>query len=105
VGLRAEKDGYVYRSYISLRQYSLGLGEIVDSTTTPISLQSLKMLASCLSKIITGEVAILFLQEMGDDPSSANNTTLQLVTALIQMHEGNTNEAITAVRHGTTLEQ
>jgi hypothetical protein len=63
------------------------------------------MLASCLSKIITGEVAILFLQEMGDDPSSASNTTLQLVTALVQMHEGNTDEAITAVRHGTTLEE
>mmetsp|Transcript_6442 Transcript_6442/g.21721 ORF Transcript_6442/g.21721 Transcript_6442/m.21721 type:complete len:292 (-) Transcript_6442:86-961(-) len=100
--LRAEKDEFVYRCYIAMGQYQIAIDEI--SSAAPAALQAVKLLATYLSTPDSLEVALLQLQEWMTDPSSANSTTLQLVTALVHMHADNLPEAIRAVRHGSTME-
>lgn len=103
--LNTERDEFVYRSHIALRQYDLVLREISDDPNTPVSIRAIKLLATFLHQKDTREVALLQSQEWMQDPVSANNTTLQLVAALMRLYNDECMEAIKILRHGTTLEQ
>ncbi len=48
---------------------------------------------------------IFTVKEWLDDDASGNNPLLQLIAAMIYLHEGNKNDALRALRNGTTLEQ
>ena len=45
------------------------------------------------------------IQEWMSDPSAASNPTLQLVSAIVFMHDDNIKDAIKAVRHASSIEQ
>ena len=63
------------------------------------------MLASFLSNQNTKDIAILQIQEWMSDSNAANNSTLQLVAAIIYTHEGNIKEAIKAISNKSSIEQ
>eukprot|EP01041_Mallomonas_annulata_P005927 gene5927-11959_t len=103
--LMPEKDEFIYRSYLALGQYNIILGEIKDSPNTPVALRAIKLLASFLSDPSTKEIALMQMQEWMTDSAAASNTTLQLVSAILYMHDDNIKDAIKSVRHGSSLEQ
>lgn len=100
-----ERDEFVYRSHIGLGHYDVVLREIPDDPSTPVSMRAIKLLATFLHQKDTRDVAMLQLQEWMQDPASANDTTLQLVAALMRLHNDEAMEAVKILRHGTTLEQ
>uniref|UniRef100_A0A7S2F9R0 Coatomer subunit epsilon n=1 Tax=Florenciella parvula TaxID=236787 RepID=A0A7S2F9R0_9STRA len=103
--LRIEVKEFVYRSYIAMGQHSIVLDEIKDAPGTPVSLQAVKLLARYLSDPSSKELVLMTLGEWLADPGSAGNSSLQLIAAVIYMHENNTKDALKTIRHGTTMEQ
>lgn len=103
--LRIEAKEFVFRSYIAMGQANIVLDEIKDAPGTPVSLQAVKLLARYISDSSSKEMVLMTLGEWLGDPTSAGNSTLQLIASIIYMHENNLKEALKAVRHGTTMEQ
>jgi len=64
-----------------------------------------KLLASFLSNPNTKDIAILQIQEWMSDSNAANNSTLQLVAAIIHTQDGNIKEAIKAISNKSNIEQ
>ena len=65
----------------------------------------MKLLASFMSDPSSKDVVILQMQEWMSDASASSNSTMQLVAAIIYMHDDNIKEAIKTVHHGVTMEQ
>lgn len=102
--LRTERDEFVYRCYVGLGQYNLVLSEI--KATAPVPLQAIKMLATYLQNPKgSSEMVLMTLREWLNDTASCNNSTVQLVAAIIYEKEAMMKDAFCAIRHGTTMEQ
>ena len=80
------------------------LDEIKESSSTPISLLAVKLLATYLSPQHDSEVALMSLSEWLSDPRTGQDPTLLVVAALIYSHEEKYKEALEAIRKGDTLE-
>ena len=103
--LTTEKEEYVYRSYLALGQHHIILNEIKDSSNTPISLQAIKLLANVMSDASRKDVAMSQMQEWLNDNTASCNTTVQLVAAILYMHDDNLKEAVKLVHRGVNMEQ
>jgi coatomer protein complex subunit epsilon len=68
-------------------------------------LRAIKLLATFFSDPSSKEIAMLQLQEWLQDPVASANTTLQLVAAILYIHDDNMKEAIKCVRNGANMEQ
>ena len=103
--LTTEKEEYVYRSYLALGQHHIILNEIKDGTNTPISLQAIKLLANVMADASRKEISMLQMQEWLNDNTASCNTTVQLVAAILYMHDDNLKEAVKIVHRGVNMEQ
>jgi coatomer protein complex subunit epsilon len=99
---RTEKDVYVYRSYIAQGDYKTVLDEISDSA--PTALRSVKLLATYLMSESNKEIALVTLRQWLSDTVAANDTTLQLIAAIIYSHEENFNEAMKCLHQSNSIE-
>lgn len=104
-GLKTERDEFLYRSYIALKQPNLVISEVSDDPGTPVSLQAIKLLARYVSQPGAKEMCLMTLQEWMQDPSTANNPTLQFVAATVYLKEDDVAKAVQAIHLGTTMEQ
>ena len=103
--LKIESKEFVYRSYIALGQFNIVIDEVSDSPSTPSSLQAVKLLARYLSQPQDKEIILITLNEWLSGQQTGNPSTLQLIAALIYMHEDNTKEALRCIHLGATMEQ
>lgn len=101
--LKVECKEFVYRSYVALGQIDVVLQEISDDPSTPIALQSVKLLARYLTLPAEKELLMSTLEAWLNDPS-ANSATLQLVAAIVYMYEDKLKEALRAVHAGMNME-
>jgi coatomer protein complex subunit epsilon len=101
--LKVERDEFMYRSYIALGDADKVLSEVQDDA--PIALQAVKLQAAYEAHPDMRETVLINLSQWMLDPTSANNPTLQLISAIIQCKEGNLTEAASCVRNGVTMEQ
>jgi hypothetical protein len=65
----------------------------------------LKLLASYFSDPTSKDAALSKIQEWIQDPVASASTTLQLVAAILYMHDDNLKEAIKSVRNAANMEQ
>jgi len=99
--LQAEKKEYMYRSYLALGQYDVVDGEIQDDQGIPAELRAIKVLSAYLQGRREEAVA-----QVGSWVAAGeSNPTVQVVSSLIYIHEGNIKEAMKCVSSGQTLEQ
>lgn len=103
--LKVECKEFVYRAYIAMGQGQIVIDEVPDSPSTPVALQAVKLLARYLGSAGDREMIMVTLGEWMSDPASSNSPTLQLIAAIVYLHEGNTKDALKSIRHGTTMEQ
>ena len=102
--LRAERDSFIYRSYVALGQHSVALDEIKDSADVPVALFGVKLLATYLSSDDGKEGAISALRGRLADPRYASNPTLQIIAATLFGHEDLLKDALQVIKLGTSLE-
>mmetsp|Transcript_36745 Transcript_36745/g.37398 ORF Transcript_36745/g.37398 Transcript_36745/m.37398 type:complete len:238 (+) Transcript_36745:3-716(+) len=76
-----------------------------DSPNTPVALRAVKLLASFMADPSTKELALMQMQEWMTDPVASNTATLQLISAILYMHDDNIKDAIKVIRHGVSMEQ
>ncbi|KAJ1452114.1 coatomer epsilon subunit-domain-containing protein [Pelagophyceae sp. CCMP2097] len=101
--LMVERDEFVYRCYIGLGQYNLVLSQIKDDAALP--LRAVKLLAKYMSSPEASKDTVLAqLVEWSKDSSSAQNRTVQLVSALVYEKEDMMNEAFGAIHARATME-
>ncbi|CAM9481232.1 unnamed protein product [Chrysoparadoxa australica] len=98
-----EKDELIYRSYIAMGQASKVTEAVKDDA--PASLQAVKLLAVYTAQPENRDMVMLTMGDYLSDPVSANNTTLQLIAAIIYCLEDNVKEAIKLIHNGVTMEQ
>jgi len=103
--LQTEKSEYVYRCYLGLGQHHIILSEIKESSSTPISLKAIKLLATYMVDPSTREHVVSQLQQWLSDFSMSSNNTLQIIAATLYMYEDNVKDAIKSIRNGVTMEQ
>mmetsp|Transcript_10519 Transcript_10519/g.27327 ORF Transcript_10519/g.27327 Transcript_10519/m.27327 type:complete len:295 (-) Transcript_10519:2-886(-) len=97
-----ERDIIVYRCYIELGQSDVVQSEINDSH--PTALQAVKLLSTYKTNKGMAEMVLVTVKQWLEDAETCNNPTLQLVSGLIFMEEGEYEEAAKALHAGTTLE-
>lgn len=102
--LVAEKNEFLYRSYLAMGQYHIILSEIKDVSTTSIGLRAVRVLASALSDPTRKEAALLQIQEWLADLSISSNS-LKMIAAILYMHDDNMKEALKAIRNPLDMEQ
>jgi coatomer protein complex subunit epsilon len=103
-----EKEEFVYRSYLALGQYHIITGEVKDAPNTPINHLSVKLLATYMANPAQAqnrEGVMLQLQEWLADGNASQNPTLQLIAAMLYMHEDNLKDAIKCIHKTCNLEQ
>ena len=100
---RIERDVLVYRSYVATGNHQLVIDEVQEGAAG-VALQAVKLLATYLSREADRETALVNLKAWLEDPSSANNPTLQLMAAQVYAHQEDYTEALKALRSGSTLE-
>lgn len=103
--LVAEKEEFVYRSYIALGQYSIILSEIRETPSTPIALRAVKLLANFFADPASRPAANFQLEEWLKDPALFLNPSLRLIAAIVNLHEDNSKEALRNLRFEKTWEQ
>ena len=126
--LVTEKEEYVYRSYLALGQFHIILNEIKDTGTTPIcttqtralllpacvpqftplcllALKAIKLLATVLADAGRKDAALVQVTEWLADPVASASPTLQLVAAILYIHDDNLKDAVKAVHKGANMEQ
>ncbi|KAJ8598664.1 hypothetical protein CTAYLR_003075 [Chrysophaeum taylorii] len=102
--LRVERDEFVYRSYVGLGQYNLVLNEVKDDA--PPSLLAVRLMARYLSAPDDERDDVLeTLSEWMRDGKTSANPTVQLAAAIIYEKENKMDQAFTAIRHQSTMEQ
>jgi coatomer protein complex subunit epsilon len=100
---RIEQDSLVYRAHIGLGQYDLVLNDIKDGKETPVSLRAVRILAQYLKERNATSV-FKQLETLMEDPATGNDSTLLVVAATINLHEGNEAEALRLLHNPITLE-
>lgn len=101
---KIESKEYIYRSYIALGQCGVVLDEVKDEPTTPISLKAVRLLARYLTLPHEKEQVISTMEGWLAGVTEGNTATLQLMAAMIFLHEDNTKEALRCVHLGATME-
>lgn len=99
---KVELDSFVYRSYIELGSYELVINEV--STSSPQTLQAVKLLAQYQGAKLTKEDVLKTLGEWLQDPTSNSNSMVVLVAGTIYTNEGDNVEALKALHNVSTLE-
>jgi coatomer protein complex subunit epsilon len=102
--LKIEAKEFVYRSYIALGQFNIVIDEIADDPSIATSLQAVKLLARYLSQPQDKEMVLMTLNEWLTGPQTGNPSTLQLIAAIIYLHEDNTKDALRCIHLGATME-
>lgn len=103
--IRLERDVYVYRSLIGLKNYKAVLDEIKEDGSTAPALRGVRVLAQYLAGGASREAALTLLESvLLQDPALAENGTVQSSAAQIYMHEGNTTAALKIIKSPQTLE-
>ena len=102
--LKIEAKEFVYRSYVALGQYNIVMDEISDDSSTPTSLQSVRLLARYLSQPADSAAVLAQLDALLTGPQTGNPSTLQLIAAIIYLHEDNAKDALRCVHLGVTME-
>lgn len=100
----SEKDEWVYRCYIGLGQFSLVIGEINDSSSTPIGKRALRLLAAYYDNYEPKESVFSKLQEWLSDAAFSQSRTLKTVAATIYLNEDNHKEAFKLLKDPQHLE-
>jgi coatomer protein complex subunit epsilon len=100
---KAERDCYVYRSYIAQGNYALVLQEIKEKSSHP-SLQAVRLLALYLSKEDSKDLVLSQLKTMLQDTTLAGNSIIQLVAGTVYFHEESYEEAMRCVYQSVALE-
>mmetsp|Transcript_66 Transcript_66/g.116 ORF Transcript_66/g.116 Transcript_66/m.116 type:complete len:305 (-) Transcript_66:178-1092(-) len=103
--LKGEKDEYTYRSYIGLGQYDLVEREIDDDA--PMNLQAVKLLAKYLKDPAKNKEAALSQCDewMEKYANRADQSSLQMIIAIIYDRENKDEEAFKAIKAQSNLEQ
>lgn len=100
----AEKDEWVYRCYIGLGQYGVVIGEVNDSSATPVGKRALRLLAAYYDNYETKENVFSKLQEWLSDAAFNQNRTVRMVAATIYLNEDNHKDAFKILKDPTNLE-
>ncbi|EFJ24128.1 hypothetical protein SELMODRAFT_442567 [Selaginella moellendorffii] len=95
----AERDYFVYRSYISCGLYQIVIDEIKSSTS---ALEAVRLLATYF--LGEKESAKSSLKDLLADPLVASNNDVLLIAGIIHAHEQDYNEALKYTHAGETLE-
>jgi len=101
--LKAEKDVFMYRSYIALGQYDVVLNEVRDDMSP--ALQACRLLAMYLGQPDSKEIVLITLADWLQDQTNGNDATLRVIAATVYLHEGDLRKACRAVIQGSTLQQ
>ena len=102
--LKIEAKEFVYRSFVAIGQYNIVMDEISDDSSTPTSLQSVRLLARYLSQPADSAAVLAQLDALLTGPQTGNPSTLQLIAAIIYLHEDNAKDALRCVHLGVTME-
>ena len=95
----------MYRSYLALGQYNVILGEVSEGVAN-VSLKAVRLLASFLSSPKGNKEAVFAqMNEMNKDPAMSSNTTLQLISAILYIHDDNVKDAMRSIYKTSTMEQ
>ncbi|XP_025836135.1 coatomer subunit epsilon-like isoform X2 [Agrilus planipennis] len=97
-----ERDIYMYRAYMAQSKFLVVLDEI--SSSSPPSIQSLKILAEYLSNKSKKEGVLKQLEQKLSEGSVAGNDTLVLVAATIYEQEDNLELAYRVLHSSDSLE-
>lgn len=100
---KAERDAYVYRSYIAQGNPGLVLQEVKEKGSHP-SLQAVRLLAVYLSREDQRDSVLAQLKQMLQDTTLAGNTIIQLIAGTIYFHEESFEEAMRCVYQSVALE-
>jgi len=101
---KVECKEFVYRSYIALGQCNIVLSEVPESASTPVALLAVKQLARYLSSPGSKEEVVAQFNSWLASPQDGSTASLQLMAALVFLHQGDTKEALRCVHLGSTLE-
>jgi coatomer subunit epsilon len=103
--LRLERDVYVYRSMVGLKNYKAVLDEIKEDGATAPSLRAVRVLAQYLAGGANKEAALALVEGVFlQDPALLENPLIQSSAAQIYLHEGNTTAALKVLKSPQTLE-
>jgi len=103
--LRVERDAYVYRALIALREFHVVLDEVADSSTTPIDLRAVKALALYMSNPVANADSVMqSLRDWMADEGTQGNATLRLVVGIVFGQQSQFVDALRAVAGGDTME-
>eukprot|EP00128_Syssomonas_multiformis_P009742 Colp12_sorted_trinity150504_noHs@19574 len=100
---KEEKDAFLYRAYLAQGKYSVVLNEIHPEKSAT-SLQAIRVLAAYLQPNSDKSAAKDKLQAFQSDVLKANDPIVQLVTAIIHIHEQNLEEAVRTLHNSDDLE-
>ena len=102
--LKIERDEFVYRSYVGQGQYALVISEVDDDA--PVNLRAVKLLAEYLENPAgTRDGVVETLGTWLTEKETRENSTVQLVAAIIYQREDLQKEAFTALKKQSTMEQ
>ena len=102
--LKIERDEFVYRSYVGQGQYALVISEVDDDA--PVNLRAVKLLAEYLENPSgTRDGVVETLGTWLTEKETRENSTVQLVAAIIYQREDLQKEAFTALKKQSTMEQ
>eukprot|EP00297_Palpitomonas_bilix_P012913 CAMPEP_0113872960 /NCGR_PEP_ID=MMETSP0780_2-20120614/3506_1 /TAXON_ID=652834 /ORGANISM="Palpitomonas bilix" /LENGTH=299 /DNA_ID=CAMNT_0000858555 /DNA_START=152 /DNA_END=1051 /DNA_ORIENTATION=- /assembly_acc=CAM_ASM_000599 len=99
---KIERDVFIYRSYIAMKNYTVVMDEISDDAHP--SLLAVKLYASYKFSDDGKDVARVTLKEWGMDPQMSSNATFKLIVALISIEEEKFEDALKAIHDFTALE-
>jgi len=86
-------------------QHHIILSEVKDSSSVPVGLRAVRVMASFLSDPSKKDAALAQVQEWLGDLSISPNSTLKLITAMLHIHDDNLKEALKVIRNPTDMEQ
>jgi len=97
---KAERDVWVYRSYVALKEYSVVLDEVPPSAEGPIA--CVRTLAHYMSdKEANRDAALKAVQAWMADAALQENDAACVIAANIYNHEHDFASALRCVRHAT----
>mmetsp|Transcript_4254 Transcript_4254/g.5848 ORF Transcript_4254/g.5848 Transcript_4254/m.5848 type:complete len:298 (+) Transcript_4254:21-914(+) len=104
--LIAEKEEYIYRSFLALGQYGVVTSEIKENKpNTSVGLRAIKLLATYLENPSNNEIVMLQMKEWLSNPVASGNKTVQIIAATLFMYEDNMKEAFKVIKSGSSMEQ
>jgi tetratricopeptide (TPR) repeat protein len=101
-----ERDEFVFRSHVGLRQYDEVLSGVEDGEGTSLGLRAIRLMAVFFSDQDMREAVLMTLNEwLSDDSYGQNNQMVRLVLFTLYLHEDRTRDALQLFQTGTTMEQ